>query len=297
MTDTAPHPRRLVLVTGPSGAGRTSAIRVLEDLGYEAIDNMPLRLIRALLDTPGPDKSLALGIDPRNRDFSITAIMDALGQIAAVPGLIPELLYLDCATEVLLNRFSETRRRHPLAAEDRVEAGIQRELELLTPLRARADVLIDTSHLNVHQLRAEVEHWFSPGDQSPLAVSLQSFSYKRGLPRSVDMVFDCRFLKNPFWEKGLRAATGQDPAVRDYIWSDPRAAEFEGKLRDLLLWQLPAFLEEGKSHLSVAFGCTGGQHRSVAFAETMAAALAAAGWQVSIRHRELDRRKREEAAP
>ncbi len=291
-----PEARRLVLVTGPSGAGRSSAIRVLEDLGYEAIDNMPLRLIRPLLDNPVPDKPVALGIDPRNRDFSITAIMDAMGQIAAVPGLMPELLYLDCNTEVLLNRFSETRRRHPLAAADRVEAGIQRELELLAPLRARADVLIDTSDINVHQLRAEVEHWFSPGGHSQIAVSVQSFSYKRGLPRSVDMVFDCRFLKNPFWDPELRSATGLDPAVKAYIWTDERAATFEAKLRDMLLWQLPAYLDEGKSHLSVAFGCTGGQHRSVAMAETLAAALAEAGWQVSIRHRELDRRKREEAS-
>ena len=296
MSDAIPTARRLVLVTGPSGAGRSSAIRVLEDLGYEPIDNLPLRLIRPLLDNPGPDKPLALGIDPRNRDFSITAITDALGQIAAVPGLMPELLYLDCSTDVLLNRFSETRRRHPLAPADRVEAGIQRELELLAPLRARADVLIDTSDLNVHQLRAEVEHWFSPGDQSQLAVSVQSFSYKRGLPRSVDMVFDCRFLKNPFWEPSLRTGTGMDAKVRDFIWTDPRAPEFEQKLRDMLVWLLPAYLDEGKSHLSVAFGCTGGQHRSVAMAETLATALAEAGWQVSIRHRELDRRKREEAS-
>lgn len=288
--------RRLVLVTGPSGAGRSSAIRVLEDLGYEAIDNMPMRLIRALLDDPTPDKPIALGIDPRNRDFSAAAITDALGQIAGVPGLVPELLYLDCKTDVLLNRFSETRRRHPMAEADRVEAGILREKELLAPVRERADVLVDTSDLNVHQLRAEVEHWFSPGDQSQLAVSVQSFSYKRGLPRSVDMVFDCRFLKNPYWEPSLRKKSGMDGDVKAHIWSDPRAAEFEARLRDLLLWQLPAVLDEGKSHLSVAFGCTGGQHRSVAMAETLAAALAEAGWQVSIRHRELDRRKREEAS-
>ncbi|WP_299048072.1 RNase adapter RapZ [uncultured Tateyamaria sp.] len=288
--------RRLVLVTGPSGAGRSSAIRVLEDLGYEAIDNMPVRLIRALLDDPAADAPVALGIDPRNRDFTVTAITDALGQIAAVPGVMPELLYLDCSTDVLLNRFSETRRRHPLAEADRVEAGILREKDLLVPVRARADILIDTTDLNVHQLRAEVEHWFSPGEQSQLSVSVQSFSYKRGLPRSVDMVFDCRFLKNPYWDPNLRTRTGMDPAVKAHIWSDPRAAAFETRLRDLLLWQLPAVLDEGKSHLSVAFGCTGGQHRSVAIAETVAAALAEAGWQVSIRHRELDRRKREEAS-
>lgn len=295
MTDPHEKARRLVLVTGPAGAGRGSAIRVLEDLGYESIDNMPLRLVHALLDDPDADKPLALGIDPRTRDFSVTAVTDLIGQIAAVPELAPELLYLDCSTEVLLNRFSETRRRHPLAATDRVEAGIQRELELLAPLRARADVLIDTSALNVHQLRAEVEHWFSPGEQSQLAVSVQSFSYKRGLPRSVDMVFDCRFLKNPYWEPKLRASTGQSSEVQSYIATDPRAETFAAQVREMIEWLLPAYLDEGKSHLSVAFGCTGGQHRSVAMAESLAAALAEAGWQVSIRHRELDRRKREEA--
>ena len=291
-----PAQRRLVLVTGPSGAGRSSAIRVLEDLGYEAIDNMPLRLLCALLENPGSDAPLALGIDPRNRDFSITSVMDALGQISAVPGLVPELLYLDCSTDVLLKRFSETRRRHPLAAADRVEAGIQREMELLAPLRARADVLVDTTDRNVHQLRAEVEHWFSPGGKTQLAVSVQSFSYKRGLPRSVDMVFDCRFLKNPYWDPQLRDQNGKDHAVQVHVQGDPRAAEFETKVRDMVLWLLPAFLQEGKSHLSVAFGCTGGQHRSVVMAESLTAALAQAGWQVSIRHRELDRKKREEAS-
>ncbi len=288
--------RRLVFVTGPSGAGRSSAIRVLEDLGYEAIDNMPLRLLCALLDNPGSDAPLALGIDPRNRDFSIKSVMDAMGQISAKPGLVPELLYLDCSTDVLLKRFSETRRRHPLAATDRVEAGIQRELELLAPLRACADVLVDTTDRNVHQLRAEVEHWFSPGGQTQLAVAVQSFSYKRGLPRSVDMVFDCRFLKNPYWDPQLRDQNGKNHAVQAHVQSDPRAAEFEAKVHDMVLWLLPAYLQEGKSHLSVAFGCTGGQHRSVVMAESLTAALAQAGWQVSIRHRELDRKKREEAS-
>ena len=203
MTTPNTDARRLGLVTGPSGAGRSSAIRALEDLGYEAIDNMPLRLIPALLENPIPDKPVALGIDPRNRDFSVSSVMDSLGLISAVPGLVPELLYLDCNTDVLLKRFSETRRRHPLAEADQVEAGIQRELALLDPLKSGADILIDTSDLNVHQLRAEVEHWFSKGDHSHLAVSVQSFSYKRGLPRSVDMVFDCRFLKNPFWLPSL----------------------------------------------------------------------------------------------
>ncbi len=296
MTQTEPTHRRLVLVTGPSGAGRSSAIRALEDLGFEAIDNMPLRLIRPLLDDRGNDSPLALGIDPRTRDFSVNAVTDALGQIAAQPGIVPELLYLDCATDVLLRRFSETRRRHPLADGDRPEAGITRELDLLGPLRARADVLIDTSALNVHQLRAEVEEWFGSGSQAQLSVSVQSFSYKRGLPRSVDMVFDCRFLKNPYWQPDLRALTGLDRAVQAHIATDSRHGPFVAKTADLASWLLPAYSEEGKSHLSIAFGCTGGQHRSVAMAETLAATLAEQGWQVSIRHRELDRRKKDGAA-
>ncbi|MEL6618208.1 MAG: RNase adapter RapZ, partial [Pseudomonadota bacterium] len=240
MSDPETKARRAVLITGPAGAGRTSAIRVLEDLGYEAIDNLPLRLVHTLLDDPEADRPLALGIDPRTRDFSVTAVTDALGQMAAVPGLVPELLYMDCRTDVLLNRFSETRRRHPLATGDRVEAGIQRELDMLTPLRAQADVLIDTSNLNVHQLRAEVEHWFSPDDHATLSVSVQSFSYKRGLPRAVDMVFDCRFLKNPYWDPDLRHLNGTDQGVRDHIASDPRASDFEAHVRDLILWLLPA---------------------------------------------------------
>ena len=296
MTQTEPTSRRLVLVTGPSGAGRSSAIRVLEDLGFEAIDNLPLRLIRPLLDDQESQKPLALGIDPRTRDFSVNAVMDALGQIAAVPCIVPELLYLDCDTPTLLRRFSETRRRHPLAEGDRPEAGIQRELELLGPLRERADVLIDTSALNVHQLRAEVEEWYGTGERDTLWVSVQAFSYKRGLPRSVDMVFDCRFLTNPYWEPTLRASTGLDPAVKAHIATDPRYSEFERRTAEMALWLLPAYADEGKSHFQIAFGCTGGQHRSVALAETLAGHLAQAGWQVSIRHRELDRRKKTTAS-
>ncbi|WP_108829499.1 RNase adapter RapZ [Ascidiaceihabitans donghaensis] len=294
MMDIETDARRLVLVTGPSGAGRSSALRVLEDLGFEAIDNMPLRLIRALLEDPGPRKPMALGIDPRNRDFSATAVTDALGQIAAIGHAVPELLYLDCTTDQLLRRFSETRRKHPLAAGERPEAGIARELEILNPLRTRADVLIDTTDLNVHQLRTEVEHWFSGGDTGRLSVSVESFSYKRGLPRSVDMVFDCRFLRNPYWQPSLRSGNGQDKAVADYIAQDPRCGPFQNKVHDLALWLLPAYLDEGKSHLSIAFGCTGGQHRSVAMAEALAARLRTADWQVSVRHRELDRRKKGE---
>jgi UPF0042 nucleotide-binding protein len=295
MMNSDPTTKRVVLVTGPSGAGRSSAIKVLEDLGFEAIDNMPLRLIPALLDDLDAGKSMALGIDPRTRDFSLAAVVDALGLIAQDASVVPELLYLDCATEVLLRRFSETRRRHPLAEGGRLLAGIERELKILGPVRELADILIDTSDLNVHELRTEVEHWFSNGADHRLSVSVQSFSYKRGLPRSVDMVFDCRFLKNPYWEPSLRSATGKEQRVADYIASDSRFVPFLKKVQDLALWLLPAYLDEGKSHLSIAFGCTGGQHRSVAMAENLATTLNTEGWQVSLRHRELDRRKKDEA--
>ncbi|WP_299970916.1 RNase adapter RapZ [uncultured Roseobacter sp.] len=295
MTDPEPAAHRLVFVTGPSGAGRSSALNVLEDAGFEAVDNLPLRLLPALLDESGRRGPLALGIDPRNRDFSTNDIVDLLGRSTATPGVAPELLYLDCNTDVLLRRFSETRRRHPLAPDDRPSQGIIRELEMLGPLRARADVLIDTSDLNVHQLRAEVEHWFAPGGHRKLTVSVQSFSYKRGLPRSVDMVFDCRFLSNPYWEPELRDFDGTNAGVVAHVIADPRFEGFERQVIDLSLFLLPAYRDEGKSHLSIAFGCTGGKHRSVVMAERHALRLAKEGWQVSIRHRELDLRKKEEA--
>lgn len=288
---TSDSARRLVLVTGPSGAGRSSALNVLEDAGFEVVDNLPLRLLPSLLESGGNDHPIALGIDPRNRDFTTNGVMDLLGRTSGMPGVAPELLYLDCSTEVLLRRYSETRRRHPLAAGDRPVEGIERELEMLAPLKARADVLIDTTQLNIHQLKAEVEHWFAPGDAQRLSVSLQSFSYKRGLPRSVDMIFDCRFLKNPYWEPDLKDLDGTDARVAEHVMSDPRFEPFAEKTVDLALLLLPAYRDEGKSYFSIAFGCTGGQHRSVVMAQLHALRLAEAGWQVSIRHRELELRK------
>ncbi|MEW9918446.1 RNase adapter RapZ [Marimonas sp. MJW-29] len=281
---------RVVLVTGPSGAGRSSALNVLEDAGFEAIDNLPLRLLPALLDDKAADRSLAIGIDARTRDFSTNGVLDLLDRLEARSDLAAELLYLDCAPEVLLRRFSETRRRHPMAEGGPPSAGIEREQGLLLPLRARANVLIDTTGLNVHDLRAEVERWFAPGGKHHLSVSVQSFSYKRGLPRSVDMIFDCRFLRNPHWDATLREADGTDARVAAYIAEDPLFAPFAEQVLDLSKLLLPAFREEGKSNLTIAFGCTGGQHRSVAMAEAHALRLAQLGWQVSIRHRELGRR-------
>ncbi|MDF9303715.1 RNase adapter RapZ [Tritonibacter mobilis] len=276
----------LVLVTGPSGAGRTTAINVLEDLDFEAIDNLPLRLVPALVAAGGADRALVLGLDPRNRDFSTEAMVDMIDMLKARRGLKTTVLYLDADAEILLRRFSETRRRHPLSPAESPELGVSRELDLMQPVKERSDVVIDTSDLNVHQLRAEVERLFAPSGRR-LAVSLHSFSYKRGIPRNVDMVFDCRFLSNPYWEPALRIHDGRDQEVQDYVMSDARFQGFFDRVLGLTLSLLPAYREEGKSHFSIAFGCTGGQHRSVTLAETLAKALAREGQQVSIRHREL----------
>lgn len=286
----AEPPGRLLLVSGPSGAGRSTAIHALEDLGYEVIDNLPLSLVPRLLDGPPLARPLALGVDVRNRDFSTAAFGDLLDRLAAREETRPELLYLDCSPEVLARRYSETRRRHPLAPAEHPTEGILREIDLLRPVRARAEVLVDTSEMTPHDLRAEIARLFDPGGAGAMVLSLQSFSYKRGVPRGVDMMFDCRFLRNPHWDAGLRPLDGRDATVAAYIEADPRFDPFFVKMRDLLLDLLPAYVAEGKTHLAIGFGCTGGQHRSVAVAEKLAKALAEAGWQVSKRHRELERR-------
>ncbi|WP_282169898.1 RNase adapter RapZ [Ruegeria atlantica] len=282
--------RRIVLITGPSGAGRTTAIRVLEDLGFEAIDNLPMGLLMRLLDGSENDRPMALGIDARNRDFSTIGFIDLVMRLRRTEQVELTVLYLDCRNEVLLRRFSETRRRHPVAANAGPEAGVLQEKELLAPIREIADILIDTSQINVHQLRKEVEHWFAPEGGRHLAVSIESFSYKRGLPHGLDMVFDCRFLANPYWRPELRAEDGRNQDVARYVQSDANYAPFFDRVVDLLKLLLPAYRAEGKAHLSVAFGCTGGQHRSVATAEAVAKALAQGGQQVAIRHREMERR-------
>ena len=277
----------LVFVTGASGAGRTTAIRALEDFGFEVIDNLPMRLIPRLLSGGAPDHPLALGIDVRTRGFSSDALCESIDRLVDDPGIDAELLFLDCRAEVLAQRYSETRRRHPLAPDESPIRGIEREIDLLAPLRARADVLIDTSDLTVHDLKAEIQRWLGIEDDESLSVSVQSFSYKRGVPRGLDLVFDVRFLQNPHWRPELRPLTGQDADVAAYIAADPRYDEFLERVNGLVGFLMPAYAQEGKAHLSIGFGCTGGRHRSVALAETVAKALADSGWRVSIRHREI----------
>lgn len=284
MSDPA-APRPSVLVTGPSGAGRSTAIRALEDLGYEAIDNLPLSLVPRLLGAPGPERPMAFGVDVRNRDFSASALAELSARIESPI----QSLYLDCRREILLRRFSETRRRHPLAPGDTPGEGIDRELDLLGPARARADILVDTSEMTPHDLRAEMERWFAPPGGRRLAVSIHSFSYRRGIPRGLDIVLDCRFLRNPHWEETLRPLDGTHPETARFVAEDPKFADFVAKAAGLAHFLLPAYESEGKAYLAVGLGCTGGRHRSVVVAETLAEELARAGWEVSARHRELER--------
>jgi UPF0042 nucleotide-binding protein len=282
--------QRLLLVTGPSGAGRSTAIRALEDLGYEVIDNLPLRLIPRLIEGEGLGRPVALGLDVRNRDFNTTAVIELIDRLTRDPAVTLEVLYLDCQPGELIRRYGETRRRHPLAEGQTPVEGVEREIDLLAPIRVRADHLIETTEMTVHDLKAEIARVFGTDAAARMAVSVQSFSYKRGLPRGVDMIFDCRFLANPHWVPALRELDGRDPAVVAHIEADPLFAPFFQKLQDLVLLLLPAQRDEGKAHLTIAFGCTGGQHRSVAVAEKLSRVLAEAGWAVSKRHRELERR-------
>jgi len=284
---------RLVLVTGPSGAGRSTAIDALEDLGYEVIDNLPLSLVPRLIEGSPLANPIALGLDVRNRDFNTTALIELIDRLTRDPRVAVQVVYLDCSPDVLIRRFAATRRRHPLAPEETPAEGIAREIDLLAAVRVRADHLIDTTEMSPHDLTAMIARWFSRTGTTHMAVSVQSFSYKRGLPRGVDMVFDCRFLRNPYWSPELRDLDGRDPAVAAYVEADPIFQPFIARLADLVLLLLPAQLDEGKAHLTIAFGCTGGQHRSVAVAEIFGNVLVKAGWPVARRHRELERRAAE----
>jgi RNase adapter protein RapZ len=281
---------QLLLVTGPSGAGRSTAIDALEDLGYEVIDNLPLSLVPRLVDGPPLGRPIALGLDVRNRDFNATALIELIDRLTRDPRVTPEVLYLDCAPDELIRRYTQTRRRHPMAPDETPSLGIEREIDLLAPVRVRADHLIETTEMSPHDLKAEIVRWYARGKATRLAVSVQSFSYKRGVPRGVDMIFDCRFLRNPFWVEELRDLDGRNPLVAAYIAVDARFGPFFEKLTELVLLLLPAQLDEGKAHWTIGFGCTGGQHRSVAVAEKLGNVLAEAGWPVAKRHRELERR-------
>lgn len=282
--------RRILLATGMSGAGLSVALKALEDLGYESVDNLRLSLVPALIEQGDPShRPLAIVIDSRTRDFSVAAFLEQVESLKARPDLDVRLLFLDCADEVLQRRFTETRRRHPLADDRPVPDGIQRERALLLPLKQRADATIDTTQLSIHDLRRILAGNFSLDAQPALQVFVTSFSFRLGLPREADLVFDVRFLTNPHWDLHLRPLTGRDPAVAAKVEADPDFPAFFRNLTGLLRPLLPRYNQEGKSYLTVAVGCTGGRHRSVFVAERLAGWLKDLGLKVGLSHRDLDR--------
>lgn len=285
-------PRRILLVTGMSGAGKSTALRTLEDLGWEVVDNLPLILLDRLLETPpaagadDDDRPLALGLGTRTRGFDAARISARVQQLADA-GQAISALYLDCSGAELERRYSETRRRHPLAQDRPAADGILRERELLQPIKDWAGRLIDTTTLSANALAQEVRDLFGGEGLGEPTLSVMSFGFSRGLPRSADLVFDMRYLRNPHWVPALRPGTGRDADVADYVRGDPAYAESVEAIERLLLMLLPRYRAEGKAYVTVAFGCTGGRHRSVHLAERVAARLRAEGFSPTLQHRDL----------
>jgi UPF0042 nucleotide-binding protein len=284
-------PLRMVLVSGLSGAGKSSVLRALEDLGYEAIDNTPITMLEELASRC--DRPLAVGVDARTRGFDADAVLDTLGRLRANPNLRPELLYAWADEAALLRRYTETRRRHPLAPQGRVTDGILAEEQLTAHLREAADLVIDTSDLPLSALRRLIARHFGADSetegQAGMLVTLISFAFPFGLPREADLVFDCRFLRNPHYDPILRSRTGLEAEVGAYVAADPDFQPFYERVSELLTMLLPRFVQEGKKYVTVAVGCTGGRHRSVYLVERLAVALSGGGWRLHVTHRELAR--------
>ena len=294
MTGDFPVPNRtldVTIITGMSGAGRSEAAHVLEDLGYFVIDNLPPMLIGKVAELArSTEKPIryALVVDVRSGDFldDLSAAIDELRR----DGAHTRVLFLDASDMVLVRRYEASRRRHPLSDTDRVSDGIARERALLEPLKGEADLIVDTSNLNVHELRDRLRELFSEHVvDGHLQVSVVSFGYKHGLPIDVDLVFDCRFLPNPHWVEELRPLTGLDESVRDYVLSSPGTEAFLAQLDQLLELTLPGYEREGKAYLSIGVGCTGGRHRSVVLAEQLGERVRGHGYRAAVHHRDVDR--------
>lgn len=285
-------PQRLLLATGLSGAGKSTALRTLEDIGWEVVDNLPLTLLDSLLSTPpsrgGGGRPLAVGVDSRTRGFDANRIVRHIKRLAKDHAYPVETLYLDCAGTELLRRYSETRRRHPMAPDRPATDGIAAERELMEPLRRWADHVVDTTDTDSNQLQQQIRTRFAAGrDAKAPTLTIMSFGFARGLPRNADLVFDMRFLRNPHWQAGLRELTGTDPRVAAHIASDEAYEPAVGRIEDLLLTLLPRYQAEGKAYVTVAFGCTGGRHRSVHVAERVAGRLRETGFSPTLEHRDL----------
>jgi RNase adapter protein RapZ len=285
------RPDRILLVTGMSGAGKSTALKSLEDLGWETVDNLPLLLLNRLLVTKSPEgasdgRPLAIGIDSRTRGFDAAEIVAQIKQLRERGDDI-STLFLDCAGTELERRFSETRRRHPLALDRPAADGIARERELLAPLRRWADHLLDTSKTTSNDLRIDMRTRFGDLQGSGPTLSVMSFGFARGVPRNADLVFDMRFLRNPHWDDALRPMSGLDQPVADYIADDVAYEAAVSRIEDLLLLLLPRYEAEGKAYVAIAFGCTGGRHRSVHVATRVGERLRSAGFSPTVTHRDL----------
>lgn len=281
---------RLVLVTGVSGAGKNSALAALADFGFANLDNPPLSMVPAILDEFGTTSAgarVAIGLDERSSGFSTERLANTVRALRGRDDIRMTLLFLDCSDDVLLRRFNETRRRHPLADGESVEAALYVERAMLAPIKDEADIALDTSDLSLTALRLELQNRFAESQANALSVSLVSFGFKRGAPREADILFDVRFLANPYWEPHLREGTGLDPAVAEFVTASPGFEELFGDFAALVSRALPYYRAEGKSYLTIAIGCTGGRHRSVAAVERLAGTLREAGVTPSIRHRDL----------
>ncbi len=278
---------KVALVTGMSGAGRSTTLKALEDVGYEAIDNLPLDLLASLVEGGNLASPIAVGVDIRTRNFAVKPVLRALDHLKAQPSIDATLVFVDCEDEVLQRRYTETRRRHPLAQGRPLSDGIEAERRLVAPLRRQSDMMIDTSTLSVHDLRRVVSAQLGLNTGPEMTIFVTSFSYRNGLPREADLVFDVRFLRNPHYQEDLSPLTGRDPAVADYVAGDPDFQPFFNGLTSLLRRLVPRYESEGKSYLTIALGCTGGRHRSVALAERLAQFLEGQDREVVLHHREL----------
>jgi len=293
---TAPRPdarQRVLLLTGMSGAGKTSALKALEDLGYEVVDNLPLTLLNRLLATPADDargqseqRPLAVGLDSRTRAFSAETLLGRLEQLQRRKDMSVQLVVLLCDEEELARRFSETRHRHPLAGDRPLSHGIALDRQIMAPLKGRADQLIDTTGMTERQFRSLITERFGGSGKSRMGVSVMSFGFAHGVPRDADLVFDVRFLRNPHYVERLRPRTGRDTEVAAYIKQDPALEPFFDQLHRMLDFLIPLYEREGKSYLTIAFGCTGGRHRSVFLAETVKRHLEGTGCRVNMFHRD-----------
>ncbi len=278
---------RVLLITGLSGAGKSLALKTFEDMGFEAVDNVPLAMLPSLIVSDAPKShTLAIGADVRGRDFSVEHFRQMLDEVSHDNKHEVQVVFLEADDEVLRCRFSETRRKHPLALDRTVIDGIRSERDILTPLKEYADRIIDTSEFMPGELRNMLREQFGDS-QRALFISLVSFSFRHGIPRESDLVFDVRFLKNPYYDSELKNKDGRDAEVGEYIENDTGFAEFFPNLTVMLKPLLPCYLEEGKSYLTIAVGCTGGRHRSVYTTEKLAGFLSSIGYKVAVRHREL----------